>query len=129
MARAKFNENPGNVVRCLEKFSHDLYIRDLAESILVYCTDPSQTPEERRTRLQCWLTLNSKIHEINNRVLDPPAITATYTYPEPDGIRTVLDELKTQSGLENTSDELLRFFNQCITDYIPQEDKSENKLP
>jgi hypothetical protein len=46
-ARAKYNENPGDFVCCLEKFSHDLYIQDLAEGILVYCTDPSQTPEER----------------------------------------------------------------------------------
>ncbi len=127
-ARAKFNENPGDFVRCLEKFSHDLHIRDLAESILVYCTDPSQTPEERRKRLQCWLTLNAKIHEINNRVLDPPATTAAYTYPEPDGIRTILDELKAQRGLENTGDELLRFFNKCIVDYIPQEDESRFSL-
>lgn len=122
-ARTEFDRNPRDFVRCLERYSDHLRIRDLAESILVYCTDPRRREYERRMRLKCWTTLIAKIREIINDANNPAATIAAYTFPDPDGIRNFLDEIKIKDGLEDTGDKLLRFFNECISNSMPQEDK------
>ena len=121
-ARAEFDRDPRDFVHCLEKYSVDLRVRDIAESILIYCADRKQRQHVRRARLNCWLKINAEIRNI----LDTHHSTATiapYAFPDPDSIRNVLDELKTENDLQDTGDGLIRFLNGCISNYMPQEDQ------
>ena len=121
-AREEFDQNPGAFVRCLEEYSHNLRVRDLAESILVYCSDSKEDPSERQDRLKCWLTLDAKIREIFSSSTGSATTIASYTFPNPDDIRNTIHQLKTANGLQDSGDNLIRFLNGCISNYMPQED-------